>query len=154
MTDRELLQQALEWVEWFASDDHSVRPTSKAREIAEAIQARLAQPEPEPEPEPEPVAWQVKFCDDDGIPQIAWFPHPVHPKSNLAKRPYIEEPLYTLEQVKDVAQKLADCALMSSPPKKEWVGLTDEEVEDILKLSKDAHEATKRIEAKLKEKNT
>ncbi len=47
MTDKELLQQALEWVEWFASDDHSVRPTSKARETAEAIKTRLAQPEPE-----------------------------------------------------------------------------------------------------------
>ena len=43
MTDKELLQMALEWVEWFASDDHSVRPTIKAREIAEAIKARLAQ---------------------------------------------------------------------------------------------------------------
>ena len=43
MTDRELLQQALEWVEWFASDDHSVRPTKRAGEIAEAIKARLAQ---------------------------------------------------------------------------------------------------------------
>ena len=49
MTDRELLQQALEWVEWFASDDHSVRPTSKARETAEAIKARLAQLEPDPQ---------------------------------------------------------------------------------------------------------
>jgi len=47
MTDRELLQQALEWFEWFVSDDHSVRPTRKAGEIAEAIKARLAQPKKE-----------------------------------------------------------------------------------------------------------
>jgi hypothetical protein len=47
MTDRELLQQALEWVEWFASDDHSVRPTKRASETAEAIKARLAHPKKE-----------------------------------------------------------------------------------------------------------
>ena len=47
------------------------------------------------QPEQEPVAWQVKYRDDEGIPQIAWFPHPVHSKSPLAKRPYTEEPLYT-----------------------------------------------------------
>lgn len=47
MTDIELLQQALEWVEWFASDDHSVRPTKRASETAEAIKARLAHPKKE-----------------------------------------------------------------------------------------------------------
>jgi hypothetical protein len=38
--------------------------------------------------------------------------------------------------------------------KREWVGLTDEEEEDILKGSKNAYDAIKSIEAKLKEKNT
>ena len=47
------------------------------------------------QPEQEPAAWQVKYRDDEGMPQIAWFPHPVHPKSPLAKKPYTEEPLYT-----------------------------------------------------------
>ena len=51
------------------------------------------------------------------------------------------------KRIKDLLYELQE------QPKKEWVGLTDEEVNDILKLSKDAHEATKRIEAKLKEKN-
>jgi hypothetical protein len=41
-----------------------------------------------------------------------------------------------------------------SKPKKEWVGLTDEEKEDMLKGSKNAYDAIERIEAKLKEKNT
>jgi hypothetical protein len=84
----------------------------------------------------EPVAWQVKFCDDDGIPQIAWFPHPVHPKSNLAKRPYIEEPLYT------------------APLKKEWVGLTDEEIKNSMRGHNTQVNFARAIEAKLKEKNT
>jgi hypothetical protein len=37
---------------------------------------------------------------------------------------------------------------------KEWVGLTDDEKEDMLKGSKNAYDAIERIEAKLKEKNT
>jgi len=66
-----------------------------------------------------------------------------------------KEPLYTLEQVKDVAQKLADCALMSSPPKKEWVGLTDYEIVGIASLNQSNDFSFARaIEAKLKEKNT
>jgi hypothetical protein len=36
---------------------------------------------------------------------------------------------------------------------KEWVGLTDDEKEDMLKGSKNAYDAVERIEAKLKEKN-
>lgn len=84
-----------------------------------------------------PVAWQIKFNDDDGISQIAWFPHPVHPESNLAKRTYIEEPLYTV------------------PPKKEWVGLTDYEIVGIASLNQSNDFSFARaIEAKLKEKNT
>ena len=81
------------------------------------------QPEQEPEawqvkyplaqPKQEPEAWQVKYLNDEGIPQIAWFSHPVHPKSPLAKRPYTEEPLYT------------------APPQREWVGLTEEEYKNI-----------------------
>lgn len=67
-------------------------------------------------------------------------------------------PLYTLEQVKDVAQKLADCALMSSPPEKKWVGLTDEEKFELVNEWNigDAMivNLCALIEAKLKEKNT
>jgi len=94
----------------------------------------------------------------------SWRDTPQYPQK-VAAQPEPEEgdvPLYTLEQVKDVAQKLADCALISSPPKKEWVSLTDEEIFGMFgtylgdpdynhnKLLIDA----RRIEAKLKEKNT
>lgn len=66
-----------------------------------------------------------------------------------------KEPLYTLEQVKDIAQKLADCALMSLPPKKEWVGLTDKEVV-ILAYQSQENECTaiRLAEQALKEKNS
>jgi len=36
---------------------------------------------------------------------------------------------------------------------REWIGLTDDEKEDMLKGSKNAYDAVERIEAKLKEKN-
>ena len=51
--------------------------------------------------------------------------------------------------------------LYTAPPKREWVGLTDEEISDLwCKVSNtdfvtiDTHEFARAIEAKLKEKNT
>ena len=46
MTDlRKAAEMALEFVAWFASDDHSIRPKHKAPEIAEALRQALAEPE-------------------------------------------------------------------------------------------------------------
>jgi hypothetical protein len=42
--------------------------------------------------------------------------------------------------------------ISSKPPKKEWVGLTDEDMEDLF-LNKDGVRFARYIEAKLKEKN-
>ena len=42
---RKAAEMALEFVSWFASDDHSVRPKHKAPEIAETLRQALAQPE-------------------------------------------------------------------------------------------------------------
>jgi hypothetical protein len=43
---------------------------------------------------------------------------------------------------------------LTAPPKQEWVGLTDEEIENIYAASKDVnYEYERAIEAKLKEKN-
>ena len=42
---RKAAEMALEFVEWFCGDDHSVRPKHKAPEIAEALRQALAQPE-------------------------------------------------------------------------------------------------------------
>jgi hypothetical protein len=50
---------ALEFVEWFASDDHSVRPQHKAPEVVEALRQALAQPEQEP------VAWLYQTAYGD-----------------------------------------------------------------------------------------
>jgi hypothetical protein len=40
---RKAAEMALEFVAWFASDDHSIRPKHKAPEIAEALRQALAQ---------------------------------------------------------------------------------------------------------------
>ena len=44
--------------------------------------------------------------------------------------------------------------LYTSPPKREWQGLTGEERYDILSKSTNKNKAAARVEAKLKEKNT
>ena len=54
------------------------------------------------------------------------------------------------------ADKTAWSPLYTAPPKREWVGLTDEDIKEIHNLSfgKDIGIATGLTEAKLKEKNT
>jgi hypothetical protein len=102
MTDlRKAAEMALEFVSWFASDDHSIRPKYRAPEIAEALRQALAQPD-----------------------------------RNLFTE--IKEGFEALE-------------------KREWVGLTDEEIENLWEMAQ-AWNAPKHfyilIAAKLKERNT
>ena len=123
-------------------------------------------------PPPEPVAWinkqelsYVLATKQNGGKD--W-------KTNLGLVPEEGDvPLYTLEQVKDVAQKLADCALMSSPPKptklitvgnvleqagyvkkKEWVSLTAADLMELVAFTHMTMENALSVEAKLKDKNT
>lgn len=99
----------------------------------DALRAALAQPEPEP------VAWRSSnwgHSDDDYIYRDLDDPALL---SNGEVSPS-NEPLYT------------------SPPKREWVGLTDEEIKTCAKGGRSIgisfHDAICRAEAKLKEKNT
>ena len=94
MSLRKAAEMALEFVEWFASDDHSVRPQHKAPEVVEALRQALAQPEQEP------VGYVTieTISSWAKVPSIKWFKKPT------------QGPLYT------------------APPKREWVGLTDDDV--------------------------
>ena len=131
MTDKEAMQMALEtldnmikvdWREWdeFASVEDFVRwAKSRASFTAEALRARLAQPEPEP---------------------VAWISHNAglyHGKPDESLNPL---PLYTVP-----------------PQRKEWVGLTREELEEISEFhfhgALSGREFYDDVEAKLKEKN-
>ena len=131
MTDRELMQMALDGL-CLVNESELWRTQ---REAAQALRDRLAQPEPET------VAWMVKFQDSNKVWQLQLLPHRVHPESPLAKNALnlTEQPLYT------------------APPKREWVGLTDEEVEILIKTAWNEEQAfagfVRSIEAKLKEKN-
>ena len=106
MTDKEAMQMALETAEQIASADYrhwEERASlgeferwarSRANHIAEALRARLAQPEQEP------VAWFCKLPDNKISIKIVGKPT----EGNW-------EPLYT------------------TPPQREWIGLTDEEAQ-------------------------
>ena len=164
MTDRELLQQALDALEIQVQ-------VKRVKNVIEAIRTRLAQPEPDwrkkiaialhyPEcwdtacydtlesaiyetvcwsgcstcnaaqPEPEPVAWMEieNYLDEENL----WDERKVLLEYDNGKA----VPLYT------------------APPKKEWVGLTDEEIKEVFYAAEDGYLfLSKAIEAKLKEKN-
>ena len=78
------------------------------------------------QPEPEPVAWADRFdIDRDG--HDFWVNRQEPAKDGV--------PLYT------------------APPQREWVGLTDEEIKDILDCGRGGLIDIKKTEQKLKEKN-
>lgn len=127
MTDRELLQMALDALEEYCEHNAMLRPIERR----DALRAALAQPEPEP------VAWMEieKYIDEDNL----W-------DSRKILRDYdngLGEPLYT------------------TPPQREWVGLTDEEMFAALvqvdpltkRLAPGFEHYARAIESKLKEKN-
>jgi hypothetical protein len=82
------------------------------------------------EPEPEPVAW-IFVNKFDGGEYI--FKHSGEGLFN--KDEFDIKPLYT------------------APPQREWVGLTDEEVKDIVFVERSWADAVRKVEAKLKKKN-
>jgi len=108
MTDRELLQQALDSLEW-AERRYSYANLNLFNKPIEAIRTRLAQPEPE----------GYRWEEGRTPPSVTY----------------------------------------TAPPKKEWVGLTDKEIENLWGepvncMYSGHYNAILAIEAKLKEKNS
>jgi len=129
MTDRELMQQALEALESATGYIHD--QTSTGKEIAVAITAlreRLAQPEQEP----------VAYIPADALEQIK------PPRLILNN-----VPLYGYSGEGTVA------VYTKPQPRREWVGLTEEEMIDLQdRCGISIHLADfQAIEAKLREKN-
>ena len=145
MTDRELMQQALDALEHLQTDvEWQYKSPTRAmlRKIEKALRARLAQHEPEP----------VGYIDKEQLRR--W---------NVLKGTEYEdaERCYIPFSRKPFKSEMTDCSLAvyAAPPKKEWVGLTDAEVEkvffDMGQFAKiDLKTFARAIEAKLKEKNT
>jgi hypothetical protein len=94
MTDKELLQQALDALEKISMGGSP----NWADDVIPTIRTRLAQPELEP---------------------VAWY---------YAETP-IECEKVALNSELDEKQKANCIPLYTAPPKKEWVGLTDEDVD-------------------------
>jgi hypothetical protein len=140
MTDKEVMQMALDALECWQRNEDCNEPMSN---ILEALRTALAQPEPaecdggqcgiggyckdcpKTKPEPEPVAW---ISHNAGL---------YHGKPDESLNPL---PLYL------------------APPQREWVGLTDEEYEAtaehyVTNCYFDTLKYARAIEVKLKEKN-
>ena len=175
MTDRELLQDALDALQgnW---------RTNESDKAIEALRARLAQPEPaecdggqcgiggyckqcpKTQHEPEPVAWGVPNTRPTEKAQFMMLLH----SPDGCQYPEQLVPLYTSppqqpeqEPVginKVIIDSIRDSSEIVAPPQREWVGLTDDEIEEGLKQSWVTEQAWQSAvwwaEAKLKEKNT
>ena len=161
MTDRELLQQALDALQGNWRTDESDK-------AIEALRARLAQPEPAqcdggqcgiggyckqcpktksdvPETafgETKPVLYQVRGRPNwDTEPKWGEWKFCTEPVANdYKKTPVLHDWEYQVR------------SLYTTPPQREWQGLTDDEIEDCLEMS--IQGTCRAIEAKLKEKNT
>jgi hypothetical protein len=126
MTDRELMQKALEMIGQLKPDNWHDR--ERQGQVWDALRERLAQPEQEP------IAWIERDmqCDD------------FDPDSVTCQKPDI------------AAAGWEWVALYTSPPRREWVGLTEEEIMSLVPVDgkRPATTFARAIEDKLKEKNT
>ena len=125
MTDKEVMQQALDALEKGAWD------TLRGRNAAEALRTAIAQLEPEP------VAWMYDWTTSDGEFIQDWTTSEAETlrdtKPNIISN---IRPLYT------------------TPPQREWVGLTHKEHMEIMTGTMTTSSRMAAVEAKLKEKNT
>jgi hypothetical protein len=148
MTDRELLQQALDALISVWNMDK----TTKQVESIQAIKARLTQPEPEAEP----VAWM--FPDDLKRFQTSETFATIFSVACGSPTQGKTVPLYTAppknEPVIDKTMATRIATQLGWQPKKEWIGLTDEDIENATDNVGGYKDFARAIDAKLKEKNT
>lgn len=140
-TDRELMQQALDALTPLAGEDANHTEQYAAYQ---ALRERLAQPEQGP------VAAQHRFRHPQkGTPDWSvWQP------CSVSNRPAWE--------IDSQGYEVEYRALYATPPRREWVGLTDEEVAVMMMESwgcasiapRHAPAFARAIETKLREKNT
>ena len=191
----EAMKQALDFLEWFAGDDHSIRPKHKAPEIAAALRQAIEFEEMVKKgtkawagtpddwvddlrggaEKQEPVAFRNtetgEFCTGGFLRKdwAKWQPlytAPVHASDMSQER--VDETAKD-QLVPDGMIPISNGGIATStptdffaPPKREWVGLTDEDIDlyafDIGVTDNKAPAwlvtYARGIEAKLKEKNT
>ena len=118
------LEELIHWHGIRGSDDKLMPAHNQTPEIKSAMETLEALQKALAQPEQEPVGW-LNANEVVDVYAFTWRKKETH-----------DIPLYT------------------APPKQEWQELTPNEEEDVLKGSKNAYDAIKRISAKLKEKNT
>jgi len=142
-TLREAAQQALEFIKATnASSSFWLVPESNLNKTVKALRAALEQPEQDEAP----VAWM--------------FQHEETGRMNYVSNDGYDAPGRFLEMNPRYALV---CALYTHPPRREWRGLTDEEIRDLWSWSATAeaeriattqqHAFARAIEQALKEKN-
>ena len=157
MSDRDLMQQALEALEYYnSSEDYFPTPASK---LIPNLRARLAQPEPVAYDQTslelcEICGWKTLIPDDGCLNCKRWKkPEPI---AWISK-----ESLYRLSKGGNsngtvpvhVKQSIAsNTPLYTAPPQREWQGLTDEEIQQMSKGGT-FYDFARAVEAKLKDKN-
>ena len=152
MTDRELMRHAMDALEDACGGRcNAENNPCWQRDIANALSDRLAQPEQEP------VAWTERELElINGM--IGMQLHHAEQCDHIPNRKMAEKQKgWDMERV-TLLQKVK----ATTPPQRPWVGLTDEEIIDLihpLVMADMAEKATdyeisRAIEAKLKEKNT
>jgi len=147
MTKDDALKLALEALEVYwgkAEHRRTKEDESKAVEAITAIKEALAQPEQEP------VAWE-QFYPDIGKPQLKQELVAIY-RAGQAKGER-----FHVEFLKEMGDD--EVLLYTTPPKRPWVGLTNEEIKVIHfdlcnTVGSDYKTVARAVEAKLKEKNT
>ena len=137
MTDKELLQEAL-YALTYVGDKEIYS------DIIDALRARLAQPEPD---------YEAEFIKDWNEGKVRRVPE--KKQEPVAWRFYDGNMWCYVDHLTDLPQDKFE-PLYTAPPKKKWIGLTEQERNDIedycqMMIGKSAFEI---IEAKLKEKNS
>jgi hypothetical protein len=128
MTDRELLQQALDalesWQKTCLDCGRSSEELGRATKPLQEIRTRLSQPDPDAVAWVNPATLQDLKDGKEGVHLV-----------------------YEVEMVNSIP-------LFEYQPEKEWVGLTDEDRWELVQKTPSFDEAVAAVEAKLKEKNS
>jgi hypothetical protein len=109
----------------------------------ELLRARLAQPEPEyRDVVIKGDLWRIEFLPDHAASVV------------LVRANYEAQP-----EPEPIAYKVGDATvyikppIYTAPPQREWQGLTDEEISELIRNTHNTGSFVRAIEAKLKEKN-
>ena len=137
MTDRELMQQALDAMLNFSNDI-----SDEMFEAMKVLKARLAQPEPEP------VAQMREMLEVQG--RDGTWNYDTYSQGMYNGMEF----MVALAEGREPVFREPPERWLHTPPQREWQGLTDEEIDDIAGGAGYGYiNVARAIEAKLKEKN-